>query len=57
MADLEHLRDQARRCLRLAGACSDRAVAERLRLLAADLTEQADDVERLAAGRPAEGAG
>jgi hypothetical protein len=41
------LRRQARVCARLAEDCVDERLAERLRLMAADLAAKADDVEEL----------
>jgi hypothetical protein len=40
-------RRQARVCARLAEDCEDRHLAERLRLMAADLDAKADEVEEL----------
>ncbi len=44
-------RRQARVCARLAEDCEDRHLAERLRLMAADLAAKADEVEDLPAER------
>ena len=40
-------RRQARVCARLAEDCEDRHLAERFRLMAADLAAKADEVEEL----------
>jgi len=40
-------RRQARVCARLAEDCEDQNLAERLRLMAADLAAKADEVEEL----------
>ncbi len=40
-------RRQARVCARLAEECEDQHLAERLRLMAADLAAKADDIEEL----------
>jgi hypothetical protein len=45
------LRRQARVCARLAEDCEDKRLAERLRLMAADLAAKADDVEELSTER------
>jgi hypothetical protein len=45
------LRRQARVCARLAEDCEDRHLADRLRLMAADLVAKADDFEELPAER------
>ncbi len=42
-----HWRRQARVCARLAEDCEDHHLAERLRLMAADLAAKADEVEEL----------
>jgi hypothetical protein len=45
------LRRQARVCARLADDCEDQHLAERLRLMAADLIAKADDLEELPSER------
>ena len=40
-------RPQARVCARLAEDCEDQHLAERLRLMAADLAAKADEIEEL----------
>jgi hypothetical protein len=45
------LRRQARVCARLAEDCDDERLAERLRLMAADLAAKADEVDELPAER------
>jgi hypothetical protein len=42
MSNSTYFRQQVERCLRLARMCSDSAVAERLRQIAAEFQEQAD---------------
>lgn len=42
-----HWRRHARVCARLAEDCEDQHLAERLRLMAADLASKADEVEEL----------
>ena len=44
-------RRQARVCARLAEECDDLRLAERLRRMASDLLEKADDFEEPASGR------
>jgi hypothetical protein len=46
-----HWRRQARVCARLADDCEDQHLAERLRLMAADLAAKADEVEELPSDR------
>jgi len=41
------LRRQARVCIRLAQECEDQHLANRLRMMAADLAAKADDIEEL----------
>ena len=45
------LRREARVCARLAEDCDDERLAERLRLMAADLAAKADEVDELPAER------
>ena len=45
------LRRQARVCARLADECEDQHLANRLRLMAANLAAKADDAEELPAER------
>ena len=40
-----HFRRQARVCLRLAEACDDQHLADRLTAMAADLLSKADEIE------------
>ena len=46
-----NLRQQARVCARLADDCDDRHLAERLKIMAADLFTKADDFEELPSER------
>ena len=43
----EYLRQQAKRCLRLAAACTDRKIAETMALMAAKYEEQSLKLRRL----------
>ncbi len=47
----QNLRRQARVCARLADDCDDRNLAERLKIMAADLLAEADDFEDLPSER------
>ncbi len=47
----QDLRRQARVCARLAEDCDDRNLAERLKIMAADLLAKADDFEELPSER------
>jgi hypothetical protein len=47
-----HWRRQAGVCVRLAEDCEDQHLAERLRLMAADLAAKADEVEESPTERP-----
>jgi len=47
----QDLRRQARICARLAEDCDDRNLAERLKIMAADLLAKADDFEELPSER------
>lgn len=44
MSNSTYFRQQVERCLRLARMCSDTTVAERLRQMASEFQEQADQV-------------
>lgn len=48
-------RRQAQVCARLAEDCEDQRLAERLRMMAADLAAKADEVEDIAAEQPTPG--
>jgi hypothetical protein len=47
MDEVERLRDQAKRCRRLAGEFSDKQTGQTLVRLAADYDRQADELEKL----------
>jgi hypothetical protein len=52
MLSAEYLRRQAETCLRIARTCFDLASAERMRLMASELTAKANEIEKQDAVAP-----